>query len=50
VQKILAGAQARDLRVETIDDVELVVNLGTAKHLGLTIPAEVLSRAHKVIK
>ena len=50
VQKILAGTQARDLRIETIDDVEFVVNLVTAKHLGLTIPPEVLARAHKVIK
>ena len=49
-QKILAGTQPRDLRIETIDEVELVVNLATAKHLGLTIPPEVLARAHKVIK
>jgi putative ABC transport system substrate-binding protein len=50
VEKILAGAQPRDLRIETIDEVELVVNLATAKHLGITIPPEVLARAHKVIK
>jgi putative ABC transport system substrate-binding protein len=50
VQKILAGAQARDLRIETIDDVELVVNLVTAKQLGLTIPPEILARAHRVIR
>jgi putative ABC transport system substrate-binding protein len=50
VQKILGGAQPRDLRIETIDDVELVVNLVTAKQLGLTIPPEILARAHKVIR
>jgi putative ABC transport system substrate-binding protein len=50
VQKILAGGQPRDLRIETIDDVELVINLVTAKQLGLTIPPEVLARAHRVIR
>jgi putative tryptophan/tyrosine transport system substrate-binding protein len=50
VQKIFAGAQPGDLRIETVDEVELVINLGTAKQLGLTIPPEVLARAHKVIK
>jgi putative ABC transport system substrate-binding protein len=50
VQKILAGAQPRDLRIDTVDEVELVVNLATAKQLGVTIPAEILARAHKVIR
>jgi putative ABC transport system substrate-binding protein len=50
VQKILAGTPPRDMRIETIDDVELVVNLATAKYLGLTIPPEILARAHKVIR
>ena len=50
VQKVLAGAQPRDLRIETIDDVELVINLATAKQLGLTIPPDILARAHKVIR
>jgi putative ABC transport system substrate-binding protein len=50
VQKILAGAQPRDLRIETIDDVELAINLVTAKQVGVTIPPEILARAHKVIK
>jgi putative ABC transport system substrate-binding protein len=50
VQKILTGAQPRDLRIETIDDVELVVSLVTAKQLGLTIPPEMLARAQKVIR
>jgi putative ABC transport system substrate-binding protein len=50
VQKILAGAQPRDLRIETIDDVELAINLVTAKQVGVTIPPEILARAHKVIR
>ena len=50
VQKILSGAQPRDLRIETVEDVELVINLKTAKELGLTIPPQMLARAKKVIK
>lgn len=50
VQKILAGAQPRDLRIETVEDVELAFNLKTAKQLGLAIPPEMLARAKKVIK
>ena len=50
VQRVLSGAQPRDLKVETVDDVELVINLQTAKALGLTIPPNVLARARKVIK
>src|SRR5262245_10838337 len=50
VQRVLSGVQPRDLKVETIDDVELVINLQTAKALGLTIPPNVLARARKVIK
>ena len=50
VQRILNGAQPRDLRIETVEDVELAINLKTAKQLGLTIPPEVLSRAKKVIR
>jgi putative tryptophan/tyrosine transport system substrate-binding protein len=48
--KILAGTQPRDLKIETVDDVELVINLVTAKQLGLTIPPDLLARAHKVIR
>jgi ABC-type uncharacterized transport system substrate-binding protein len=50
VQRVLSGVQPRDLKVETVDDVELVINLQTAKALGLTIPPNVLARARKVIK
>ena len=50
VQKVLSGTNPRDLRIETFDDVELVINLKTAKELGLTIPPNVLARANKVIK
>jgi putative ABC transport system substrate-binding protein len=50
VQKILSGAQPRDLRIETVEDVELAINLKTAKQLGLTISPQMLARANKVIK
>ncbi len=50
VQNVLSGAQPRDLKVETVDNVELAINLQTAKAFGLTIPPNVLARADKVIK
>jgi putative ABC transport system substrate-binding protein len=50
VQQVLNGNHPRDLKIETVDNVELAINLKTAKQLGLTIPAQVLARASKVIK
>ena len=50
VQRVLAGTHPRELKIETVDNVELAINLQTAKQLGLTIPAQVLARASKVIR
>lgn len=50
VQQIFNGAQPRDLKIETIDSVELVINLQTAKQIGVTIPPQILARAKRVIK
>jgi len=50
VDRVLKGVRPADLAIEQASDVELVVNLRTAKGLGITIPQSILVRADRVIE
>jgi putative ABC transport system substrate-binding protein len=50
VEKILRGAKPRDLPVEATTKIELAINLKAARHLGVTVPKDILLRAAQVFE
>jgi putative ABC transport system substrate-binding protein len=50
VAKILRGIRVEDLPVENVDKIDLVINLKTARVLGIQVPAALLAQADEVIE